>query len=63
MLLKISTKETWVKVHVVQKYTGWDKEFLRIAREDGLIQYRKIEGEKGFRYLLSSIDPFFLKRQ
>lgn len=53
--------ETWVKPGWVTDLTGWRKEKLRMAREQGLIKYKE-EGSR-YVYLLESINPIFLKNQ
>lgn len=52
-------KQTWVKVSFIIMSTGWDKQKLYLARQQGVIRYRKTK-EKGIEYLLESIPPQFL---
>jgi hypothetical protein len=49
---------TWVKVSEVVRLTGWDKEEMRRARENGYIEFRT---KNGFEYLVESIHPMFIK--
>jgi hypothetical protein len=53
-------KETWVKVGWVKTVTGWDKEKLRKAREQGIVKFRK--SKNGIEYLLESIPAIFIKK-
>jgi hypothetical protein len=53
--------ETWAGPSWVTDLTGWRKEKLRQAREQGLIIYRA--AGTGYEYLLESIPVLFLKNQ
>lgn len=61
LLLQAQKREskTRVKVSHVMAATGWTKEQMRSARDNGLIEYRK--QDNGFFYLLESIPKMFLK--
>lgn len=68
MLLRNQSRETWVKVHVVQRLTGWDKRDLQMARDENLVKFKSVmsEGENPkqiFMYVLESIPPAFLTRR
>jgi hypothetical protein len=52
-------KEHWVSVSWIQKITGWDKEDLKRARDQKIIEFKR-EG-KDWLYLLESIPEQFLK--
>lgn len=58
--LNVKPRRTWVKVAVIQEVTKWDKEGLRRARINGLVEQRK--GTNGIEYLLESIHPMFVKK-
>lgn len=59
--LNVKPKKTWVKAGIIQELTLWDKEGMRRARMNGLVEQRK--GSNGIEYLLESIHPSFLKKQ
>lgn len=59
-LLGETKKATWIKVSFVILLTGWDKEKLRQAREQGLIEWKKTED--GWLYKLESIPEQFIKK-
>ena len=53
-------KPVFVKVSFIRSKTGWTKEKLRQAREQGLVEYEK--RDDGLFYDIKSIDPvFFIK--
>jgi hypothetical protein len=55
-------KETWVSVIWIQKITGWNKEDLKRARDQKIIEYKR-EG-KDWLYLLESVpDRFLIQKQ
>jgi hypothetical protein len=51
-------KSEWVKSPIITKLTGWDANKMRIARNNGYIQWKK--NTTGFWYDLSSINEKFL---
>jgi hypothetical protein len=51
-------KPCWVKVGFVTAKTGWGKEKMRQAREQGLIEFE--HRENGFWYNINSLNPIFL---
>ena len=53
------TKELWVKAHTIMEVTGWDKEYMRRAREYGWITWKK---ENGFFYDYNSIPQQLIKK-
>jgi hypothetical protein len=55
----VKRAETWVRVGWVTDLTGWNKEKLRQAREQGLVEFK--EDGKSYLYKLESIHPLFLK--
>lgn len=59
-LMGSSKKETWVKVGFVTDLTGWDREKLRQARDQGLIEFKKTKD--GWFYKLESIPEVFIKK-
>lgn len=58
--LNAKAPQHWVKVGFIQDVTGWDKEGLRRARENGLIKQRR--GTNGIEYLLESIPEMFIRK-
>lgn len=61
MLMQEKKKGTWVKAGVVTKATGWNGNRMRIARENGYVEYKK--GDKGsYFYNIESIHPIHLKK-
>lgn len=60
LLIEVQKKEHWVKVGFVTRITGWDRETLRQAREQGLIEWR-LDAELGRVYLLESIPSMFIR--
>jgi hypothetical protein len=59
MLIAEKKTERWVKVSVIQKVTGWDSEWLKKARANGLVKYRKND-KRVFEYLLESIPEVYI---
>lgn len=55
-------KETWVTAHWVTDLTGWDREKLRQAREEKIIEFKRAN-TGGWRYKLESIPEIFIKKQ
>jgi hypothetical protein len=53
-------KESWVKVSTVTRITGWNKEQLRQARVNGILERKK--EKDGFWYKLESIPEVYLKK-
>lgn len=51
--------ESWAKVGFVYELTGWDREKMRRAREQGLIRYK--DTDQGRVYDLNSIPLQFIK--
>lgn len=51
-------KETWVKVGFIKMLTGWDREVMRYARDQGLIEFRTTTN--GREYKVESIPEAFL---
>jgi phosphoenolpyruvate synthase/pyruvate phosphate dikinase len=54
-------KSEWVKSPIITKLTGWDANKMRIARNNGYIQWKK--NTTGFWYDLSSINEKFLNKK
>lgn len=61
MLAEKKESATWVKVGFIVEITGWNKEQMRRARQQGLIKYRR-DPEKGFIYSLESLPTMFIKK-
>lgn len=55
-------KNKWVSATWIQELTGWDGERLRQAREDKIIECKKVR-PKVYKYLLSSLPQQFIKLQ
>lgn len=55
-------KETWVPVNWVTDLTGWDKEKLRQARQNKIIEFKDSPGG-GYLYKLESIPEIFIKQK
>jgi hypothetical protein len=55
-------KETWVSAGWVSDLTGWDREKLRQAREQNIVQVKRSSGG-GWLYKLESIPEQFIKKQ
>lgn len=60
-LLKQRSKKTWVSVGIITDITGWDKEYMRKARENGLVKFKNEDGS--FKYLLESIPEIFINKK
>jgi hypothetical protein len=58
-LLTKEKKETWVKSTEIIKLTGWDKERMRQARENGYVKVKR--DKKGIFYSLESLPEIFIK--
>lgn len=52
-------KETWVKVGLIKKLTGWNRRDLEYARMNSLVKAFKRKGQ--MNYLLESLNPMFIK--
>lgn len=61
-LKKEQTKATWVSPSWVTELTGWDKERLRMARNQGILECKKSSGG-GYLYKLESIPQQFIKQK
>lgn len=55
-------KETWITPNWVFEVTGWTKLKLRQAREQGIIEFRKVKGNE-YEYKLESIPDIFIKQK
>lgn len=60
-LLEQKQKPMWVKASVITGLTGWTKDKMNKARENGYIDWKKDE-ETGFWYDLHSLSEKFIKR-
>jgi hypothetical protein len=58
----VQRKETWVGPGWVSDLTGWDREKLRQAREQKIVEVKRSEGG-GWLYKLESIPQQFLIKQ
>lgn len=61
-------RKTWVPASVITELTGWDKEKMRWARVNGLIEFKNQKADreskqKNYRYHLESLNPIFIKKQ
>jgi hypothetical protein len=56
--LLTSTKTNWVKSPIITGLTGWDANKMRLARNNGYINWKK--DSNGFWYDLNSIHEKFL---
>jgi len=61
-LLQTQKQLHWAKVGFVEELTGWDRDKMRRARDQGLVKW-KDDPIKGRLYLLESIPQLFIKRQ
>lgn len=61
LLIEEKKKETWVSASWITDLTGWSKERMRIAREQGVVKYKKSK-EQSYKYLLESIPQQFIKQ-
>lgn len=57
----VQRKETWVSPGWVSKLTGWDREKLRQARDQKIVEVKRSEGG-GWLYKLESIPEQFIKK-
>lgn len=55
-------KATWVSSSWVTEVTGWNKERLRMARQQKIIEYKDSPGG-GYLYKLESIPEIFIKQK
>lgn len=55
-------RETWITPNWVLDVTGWDRLKLRQAREQGIVEYRKVKG-KEYEYKLESIPEIFINKK
>lgn len=55
-------KETWVPAGWVRDLTGWDREKLRQARDQAIVEHKRSPGG-GWLYKLESIPEQFLIRK
>lgn len=55
-------KSTWVSASWVIDLTGWTPRRMQLAREQGIIEFKKNKGG-GFLYKLESIPEQFIKKQ
>lgn len=60
-VISAEKKKTWVKVSWITEATGWDREKMRQAREQGLVEW-KDDAKMGRVYNLDSINPLFIKK-
>lgn len=51
-------EEHWVRVSTIVKLTGWNKERLRRARNEGTVTYKRENGS--FLYLLESVPQILI---
>lgn len=61
-LTAIKKKETWVSCSWVSMITGWNKEKLRQARNQKIVEYKESE-TGGYLYKLESIPEQFIKQK
>ncbi|MDI3319963.1 hypothetical protein [Pinibacter soli] len=54
---------TWVKAHIITTLTGWDNQAMRRARQQNLINYRRLDEVNGYEYELESLNSIFIKNQ
>lgn len=52
-------QQKWVKSSVIIELTGWNKEKMRSARDNGLITWKT--DDKGYWYDLNSLHPYLIK--
>ena len=58
-LIKDMKRPYWVRVGVITALTGWNKEGMRAARENGYVNYKEKDGSHW--YDLNSIHSKFIK--
>lgn len=56
------SKATWVSAGFITDLTGWDKEKLRQAREQKIVEVKRSTGG-GWLYKLESIPDIFIKQK
>jgi hypothetical protein len=61
-LKQVRAKATWVSPSWVTELTGWDKERLRMARNQGILDSKK-SSTGGYLYKLESIPEHFIKQK
>lgn len=61
-LAAVQGKSTWVNYQWIIDLTGWDKEKLRQAREQRIVEF-KDNGKGGYLYKLESIPELFIKQK
>ncbi len=62
-LREVQTRATWVSPSWITDLTGWNKEKLRMARQQGIVKYKESDGG-GYLYQLESIpQQFILNKQ
>lgn len=54
-----AAKPKWVRVSVITELTGWNKEKMRQARDNNLIEWKT---DDGFWYDLNSLHPLLIKQ-
>jgi hypothetical protein len=57
----VQRKETWVSAGWISDLTGWDREKLRQAREQKIVEVKRSAGG-GWLYKLESIPEQFIKQ-
>ncbi|HTE27055.1 hypothetical protein [Flavitalea sp.] len=60
LLIDQKNTQTWVSVSWVVDLTGWDNQRMRMAREQGIVKFKKAD-TGGYLYLIESIPKLFLK--
>lgn len=55
-------KATWIPPGWVTDITGWDKEKLRQARDQNIVEFKRSPGG-GYLYKLESIPEIFIKQK
>lgn len=55
---KSPQRETWVKLGVIKKLTGWDWKDMIKARASNLVKMKRTE--EGIFYLLESLHPAYI---
>jgi len=53
-------KPRWLPASWIMEATGWDKEKMRRARAQGVVDFKKVDGS--YLYNLYSIHPALLKK-
>lgn len=57
---KASDKETWISARFLAHLTGWSGEQMRQAREKKYLTYRAMDDQRGWEYLLESLNEKFI---